>query len=343
MVTTMDEVLDLLKGTGPEYTGLLANHAPMAAEALVVLGRGEAVLPWVEEYRLRLLPHPESHRPISTGAWREAIGEIDRVGDWIAFFDLELNASPWTEILDRWTARLAPGLIGAAGHGLIRTAHAVRSLATEETPLRLHELAEGLAYWAARYQLLPGTVTALDGAPRPSIALRDVPTLPPDEHQRMGLISDDLQRLDDFRPFAESVFRVDISGRWSGLLSELTESCAHMYLAGSCDATRVFPLLHTVTATSGVRLIAPHLSLESRTTLLRHGFHAAAALYSAFGRPFEVRDSDPSPLAVHELIDRAVSNGDEHAIKFTEACLREYTIHPKAVYLAAASDAIGRI
>ena len=42
--------------------------------------------------------------------------------------------------------------------------------------------------------------------------------------------------------------------------------------------------------------------------------------------------------SVEDLIDSAVATGDEHAIKFTEACLREHALNPKPVYLAAARD-----
>ena len=52
--------------------------------------------------------------------------------------------------------RLAPGLMAAATHGWLRTAHAVRGLGRRQTPERLAELARGLAYWAARYQEVPG-------------------------------------------------------------------------------------------------------------------------------------------------------------------------------------------
>jgi hypothetical protein len=39
----------------------------------------------------------------------------------------------------------------------------------------------------------------------------------------------------------------------------------------------------------------------------------------------------------------AVTNGDEHAIKFTEACLREYDFNPSSSYLAAARHVIGML
>jgi hypothetical protein len=39
------------------------------------------------------------------------------------------------------------------------------------------------------------------------------------------------------------------------------------------------------------------------------------------------------------LIDRSIATEDEHAIQFTEACLRENMIRPDPVYPAAAAHA----
>jgi hypothetical protein len=79
---------------------------------------------------------------------------------------------------------------------------------------------------------------------------------------------------------------------------------------------------------------------EAAPAVLRYGWQAAAALYAAFGTAPPVE-----PREVHvdrdELIDQAVATGDEHAIKFTEACLREYVLDPQPVYLAAAEHAAG--
>jgi hypothetical protein len=38
-----------------------------------------------------------------------------------------------------------------------------------------------------------------------------------------------------------------------------------------------------------------------------------------------------------------VENGDEHAIKFTEALLAEHALRPDPAYLAAAEDAVERL
>ena len=95
----MEDALSLLAPTGPEYAGKLANHGPMAAQALVALERPDAVVPWVETYKKRLLAHPGGTRPIDSAQWREALGDNDRVGDWIVLFRRELEERPWKVVL----------------------------------------------------------------------------------------------------------------------------------------------------------------------------------------------------------------------------------------------------
>jgi hypothetical protein len=89
----MEDALSVLADTGPEYHGGLANHGPMAAEALVALGRADAVMPWVTRYRTRLDLRPSGGRPIG-GDWREALGEHGRVTDWSVFFRREVEERP---------------------------------------------------------------------------------------------------------------------------------------------------------------------------------------------------------------------------------------------------------
>ena len=61
----LDEALEIVHRTGPEFGPGLSNHAPMAAEALAVLGRGERAVGWVERYRTRLDEPPRGLAPIS--------------------------------------------------------------------------------------------------------------------------------------------------------------------------------------------------------------------------------------------------------------------------------------
>ena len=43
------------------------------------------------------------------------------------------------------------------------------------------------------------------------------------------------------------------------------------------------------------------------------------------------------------LVDRAIAHGDEHVIKFTEACLHRHALGPSPVYFAAADHVLGMI
>ncbi len=345
----MDEALAMLAGSGPEYGGGLSNHGPMAAEALCALARPDAVTRWVERYRSRLDARPRATQPISQAQWRAALGQYRRVGDWSEFFTARLDAAPWREVLGVWSARLAPGISAAAFHGVLRTAHAVRSLAENESRARLNELAQGLGYWAASYQELP-TGQGGDSREPPSRAIEEVEFVPAEKKGRAGLLSDGLAALADFPPFASAIGRVDTSGAVPSFISDLTETFAGVYLVNSSSFLTTIAFIHTVTGPAAVRLMLPHMDDAAGRTLARYAWQACAAMYAAFGRnrPSMARagdgaanrdDSRAEPKR-NDLIDRAVANGDEHAIKFTEACLREYSLNPKPVYLSAAAHAL---
>ncbi|AEN14114.1 MULTISPECIES: questin oxidase family protein [unclassified Streptomyces] len=159
----MAEALERLSTVGYEHgTRTLVNHAPMAAEALAHMGYTEAVSPWLDRTLTRHVYHeaPEPRwrlSPDDPAEWRAALGDFSRVGDWTALFARRLEEEPWRDVLALWWPRLIPGVLSMLGHGVIRTAHAVRALerAGEEDRLQRGELAHGLGYWAARYQAGP--------------------------------------------------------------------------------------------------------------------------------------------------------------------------------------------
>jgi hypothetical protein len=342
MIDSIDEALEILKDTGPEYGGGLSNHGPMAAEALLSLRRPDAVDEWIAGYKLHLSGHPKSRDPISQGNWREALGDYARVGDWVKFFERELSESPWDEVLDEWAAKLAPGLAAAATHGLIRTGHAARSLARTETPQRLHELAEGLGYWSARFVRLPETSSDNSLNLAPSEAISQVKTMP-ERSRHAGLISDGLEELSNFPDFNDVINLVGTRADPMRFISDLTETFAHIYLANARDFMSTIVFIHSVTGPSAIRLLAPHLKPGTTEALLRYGWQVAAGLYARFGRNSESSGAKAPGGGVEEIIDRAIATGDEHAIKFTEACLREYATNPKPVYLIAARDVSERL
>ena len=341
MATTIDEALEMLAGTGPEFGGGLSNHGPMAAEALFVLGRGERVLPWVEQYKRRLQDGPGLRNPIAPNQWREALGRMGRVADWAAFFERELAEAPWREVIARWAPLLAPGLVAAATHGVIRTGHAVRSLEGGETPLRVRELAQALAYWAARYMELPGRPSRQSGGLTPPEALRRIEPLPaPEPGERPRFITDWLRRLEGRPEFEGAVDLADVFGQ--DFMSQLTQAFAGVYLANA-HTGHVIGFIHAVTGPRALRLLLPHLPVEAVPDVLRYGWQAAAGIYAAMGERPDAGPVQAPPDSLDDLIDQAVATGDEHAIKFSEACLGEYALNPQPVYLAAAKHAIGAL
>jgi hypothetical protein len=151
----LDETYARLHHTGPEFEGWLSNHGPMAADALIRLGRAGQVEGWVDQYAQRLEEAPRPRWSISAHEWRDPLGDASRLGDWCALFAHQVHEEPWQDLLARWWPRLLPGAIASATHGLIRTGHAVRALREHETTQRLDELGQALGYWAARWQPLP--------------------------------------------------------------------------------------------------------------------------------------------------------------------------------------------
>src|SRR5262245_14548800 len=157
MNDSFDEALERLRGTGTEVAGGIApNHGPMGAEALVALGRDDVVVAWADRYRRNLDVMPTSTSPITVETWKESLGAIDRIADWVAFFRTQLAEAPWRAVFTEWISRLLPATPSAGAHGLIRTAHALRALQDSETALRIEEFGVALAYWAAYYRKLPG-------------------------------------------------------------------------------------------------------------------------------------------------------------------------------------------
>ena len=241
--------------------------------------------------------------------------------------------------MNTWTARFAPGMVSAATHGVIRTAHAVRNLGRHESRQRLRELAEGFAYWAARYLAVPGTPDH-SGTLLPSDAIPEVRTQSLEDQHQLGLITHRLRRLDE-ESFGGVINLVDTSDR-DAFLSDMTETFARAYLANVNDANTI-GLIHCVTGPSAVRLLLPYLTPKVADNACAHAWQAGAAIYATFGQQ-PVPDSIPAITNVREdIIDHAVATQDEHAIKFTEACLREHDLNGSNVFLAAAVDASRRL
>jgi Questin oxidase-like len=337
--TALDDALDTIADSGIDLKNGNSNHAPMVAEALCALGRPEVVMPWLSRYRERMAPRPPAG-PRVAGEWRHALGQRERFADWAEFFATELSEAPWRRVLDRWAERLAPGFCAAATHGPIRVGHAARALADRETPARRRELADALAGWAATYRELP---TSDDGAGtmRPRRAIAEVPILPP-ARRRAGNIVAGLAGLDEFLEFRPAIGLLDASGEIAPLFAELTDTFARVFLANAHNIPTAIAFIHGLTSLAALGNLVPHLEEATTRKAVRYAWQAGCGLYACYAGGAalpEIIETDEIGSA--ELAARAVANGDEHVIKFTEACLGRDAVAPSPAYPAAIAHLLG--
>jgi hypothetical protein len=301
----LDEALARLSAFGPEFGGGLSNHGPMVVEALVRLGRGDAAAAWVSGYVGRL------EDPIAPSGRQPVLGEMATVGDWELAFAVELAEAPWRDVVGRWLPRLVPGLIAAATHGWLRTAHAARALLAAETPERLGELGRGLAYWAARYQEAPGPAI-------PSgvlTAAAGIVALPVRHLSTEGLIFEVVRGLDGDDEFAAAVAAVD--GATLDVDALLAAAAGRVLGGGAATAPIVY--VHTLTPTAAIRGVAPLVDRAVTDLVLGCAWRAVAALVTAYPAAATEGSTGPRDVDADAVVDRAVEGGDEHAIKVAEA------------------------
>ena len=128
----------------------------------------------------------------------------------------------------------------------------------------------------------------------------------------------------------------------TGAMSALTATFTRVYLRHGTEHDTI-AFVHAVTGPASLRRMVPHVSLKTARSALPYAWQAAAAIFSTYARDRDVRRAEESRLTPEELAARAVTNGDEHAIKFTEVMLAEHRANPDPIYLAAAEDVASRL
>lgn len=366
MITRHDALADALSRFGAyryvDGVGF-AFHGPMGAEALSALGYDDLVPGWADEYTTRYQPidaPPPVARldPDDEASWRPSLGDPGRVSDWAALFADQLRERPWPAVVRRWAPILLPGSAGALTHGLLRVAHAVRAMPVEGPPsdVLVDELTLGLAYWAATALTLPGSAGA-DGAPElrgPLPLDAAIAGLPQPDEPWSPIEAGTFARMGELTDFPAAVTALARPSSLDDGLSDLTAAFCRVLLANP----QVFPqgLVHAVTPIAAVRTLLPYLADDIRDTVYARVWQTSAAIVCAFAphRPGIDGDNaaagaaagrdravgDHIVLAPNELAARAVEHREPHAIKFTEACLREHRRRPDPVYLRAAQHVI---
>ena len=291
----VDEALERFHATADEYRGGLSNHGPMAVEALARLGAVDEVAPWSVRYARALEPF-EGPTPV-----------------------LDLD-EPWEAAVRREVPRLLRGAVSAAGHGAIRTAHAVAMLSEADTPPRRMELARALAYWRATYDEVEAG-PPVSGAATSSVraAMRSVASLSPPP-PGPGLISDRVRSLGPV-PVLDGAS-----------LDDVIDVAAGALLASRRSAT--IALVHAVTTPAALQVLAPYVDGVEREAWL-----VAAALIGGYADALDPTDEQLESSSFDIGVAGAVESGDEHAIKLAAACLRR----PSPVHAAVTAEVAARL
>jgi hypothetical protein len=345
----LDEAYERLHDTGPEFEGWLSNHGPMAAEAMARHGHAEDVPRWLDAYMDRLEDFPRGTAVIGPD-WREALGDPRRIADWTGFFRREVAGRPWREVLGTWWPRLLPGVAAAATHGVIRTGHAVRALLSDgDDAAHVAELAHALAYWAARWQPVPGAETGLPLGP----GEQAVGTVSPASLSAVPLIANQTGGI------RERLSQLDELAGWPGALAPPGLPTGgeeiRAWLAGLADAAALryleyahgnpVMLVHSATAPTAILRSLPALRVDLWAPSAAAAWAASAALTSIYAPGAaapqeELPDAPPGPDAVAETFARAVGHGDEHVIKFADTAVDVYARTGRPAALAAALRAV---
>ena len=317
---SLDRALDRFHRAGDEWSIGLTSHGPMVVEALDRVGRADAIASWTDQYVGHLVAPPTPPVAIDPGEWRRHLGDGDVLA-WNELVRRELRTDPWTEVAARWVERLVPGAISAATHGLIRTAHAVRGLERAVTPTRIDELARAIAYWASRYDSLPGAgadVSDTTGDLSFDDGLAAVPVVPP-EARTDFLISSRMARI-DADGFASAVAAVALpDDAAAGAVA--VASLGARILATNPQAEIAF--VHAVTAPEAVLALAPNLPPEVARQATTEAFRSVAALWATYGeappQPPDVHPAGDAPTWDALLAQAIDHDGDEHHSKLTVA------------------------
>jgi len=337
---TLDEAYQRLHATGPEFGGYLSNHGPMAAEAMVRHGHAETVHRWLDGYMRRLEDFPRGTGPIGS-SWQEALGDPRRVADWTAYFRREVTEQPWRETLTTWWPRLLPGVVAAATHGVIRVGHAVRALTDDgEDADHLAELAHGLAYWAARWQPLPGTpeTEPSRGDRKAADALDAVPRIA----DQSGGIREGLLQLAELPGWPAALAAAQLpeaEDQLASWLAGLVDEAVFRYLHyGHGEGIM---LVHSATAPNAILRTLPVLDRHLWAPSVAASWAAVAALTAIYAPAApaddaELPDSPTGPQMAEETFARAVAHGDEHVIKFADTATDVYARTGNGDALAAA-------
>jgi hypothetical protein len=312
---TLHALLDAGVDLDAEYRGHYANHRPMALVALHALGADSARMrAWAAAYSAQLQAAPAPQRWPAGDAWAERLGDPAAWPLYRGLFREWLLHEGADAMLQQVLPQLMAGCGGAAFHGLLRTASAVRAGHGAE-------LADGLAYWASRWLPLgrdDAAATASTTAPAADLGslLARLQRAAPGRAPTQDFIVVCMAEVAARPGFdaAAAAFAAGVAALPQAEL-ELARHAAALY-AARAD----FTLLHLITSAHALSLLQPWL--DDPAPALRAYARAYAAAWLASGAPARApavqADKLPSRSA---LATAALRSDNEHVIKLVDVCL----------------------
>ena len=313
---TLHALLDANLQLDAEYDGGLANHLPMALVALQALGASDARLQaFAATYRRKLVSAPTAADWPAGEAWGSRLGVAGAWSAYRSLFAQWLTRDGHDAVLRQALPALMSGCGGAAFHGLIRTACAMRSGHDGE-------LADGLAYWACCHlQLHAGAGEDEGDTDDPGMVLQALRHALDGWRANQRLIVQRMQAAALQAAFAPQTRRLRIGADSLGALARLA---TRLYAQGGN-----FTVLHLVTSCHALRLLLPYL--DEPLPALRSFWAAYAA--GAASLPDSAWALVPQPLPLPlptavvdwpQIAAKAISADDEHVIKLVYSAREEH-------------------
>lgn len=321
--------LDRCAPLSPEYGSALSTHLPMALHALHALGAPPSRLGALFD---QVAPRIPRRDPAAAGLPAPARWPA-HLGQFAAFEALHRGMADIARhqgaaaLLTQALPVLLPGVSAVAFHGLIRTAHGVAAG-------HAGEVVTGLAYWAARHQLLQPA----DGAaftPPATLALADwlaaLQALPRPAGPPARLIA---QRMQAWAAVPGFFAVAPALAGGPGVLDGLARHAAALYAASGN-----FTVLHLVTTCHALGVLQPWW--PDGPDAWRPVVVAAAAALRASGLAELQAPPPPDHLPPWaDTVARATQSTDEHVVKLVQAC---HALHRRLggpVFQAAAARAV---
>ena len=301
----MSDVLASLIDAGAqhdaEYRGGLSNHLPMALLALRRLGASDARLSaFAVTYGARLGPAPAAQAWPAGDPWPGRLGQREAWPAYRHLFAQWLTHEDAGAVLAQVLPRLMTGCGGAAFHGLIRTAYALRSES-------MAELTDALAYWACVHMPLraPGAAAAAG-----TVELADALAGLPDSTLKVPMISLRMEAAAASPKFASATATLRIDEQ---TLPTLAHHAATLYAASGN-----FTVLHLVTSAHAMRVLLPFVDEPLQAV---HDYWLA---YAAGTVAAGAQLGDAAPLLPWtRIVKRAIESDDEHVVKLVDSCREE--------------------